>query len=350
LAAGGAARYRAFGAYRLALAVMVAVQHFHHLLAPQQQALFSHGGFGAIAVAAFFAVSGFVVAEALSRFYAGRPGAFLFNRVLRLGPPYLAALAVSVAVHAALWRTGRLALWDYTLDGSPLAPARLLTGLLGLVPGFEPRWLGQDFEFVPFVWSLRLEMAFYGAAAAVMAACWRLRAAWPAAAAILLALAGSAAFMLLARRPSVLSTTPMFLLGVALFLRLQRPDAARATLLGLTVCVALAGFLSWRQHGAPQAALQLPVLAAALAVFAWLPGRRIAGATRLWDKRLGDLSYPLYLNHYAAGIAASSLGLRPGWALVAGALGCSLVIALASERLVDRQMRTWRDRVRAAAV
>ena len=342
------ALYRPFGIYRFGLALMVVAQHFQHLLPPDQRQLFISGGVGAIAVAAFFVVSGFVVAEALATFYNDRPGAFLANRVLRLLPPYIAALALSVLVHTALFQSGRLVLWDYTLTGSPLAPARLLTGLLGLVPGFNPRWLGQEFEFVPFVWSLRLEMAFYAAAAITMAASWRAGSPRPAKAAIVLGLVGSAAFLLLAHRPGALSTAPMFLVGVAFYLRDSRRDTLRAVLLVATIATAAAGFASWRQHGAPVPSLQFPVLAFLLGLLAWLLPRRAAGRFKRLDSRLGNLSYPLYLNHYAVGIATASLAPWPGWLLFTVAMLASVLLAATAERLVDRPIRALRDRVRSA--
>jgi peptidoglycan/LPS O-acetylase OafA/YrhL len=329
---------------------MVVGQHFQHLLPPEQRTIFSRTGSGAIAVACFFAVSGFVVAEALARFYTDRPGAFLANRLLRLGPPYFAALAVSVITHAMLWRAGRLALWDYSLEGSPLAPARLLSGVLGLVPGFNPRWLGQDFEFVPYVWSLRLEMAFYVGAAITMAAAWRIGALWPVSLAIGLALAASASFLAFSHRPGALSAAPMFLVGVALFLHDARPGIGRAALVGVAAAIAGAGFISWRQHGAPWLAVQLPVLGALAALLAWLLGRGAQGARKAVDRRLGDLSYPLYLNHYAVGIAMGSLAPALGWGLFAVALVLSLLLAAVAERLVEHPMRAIRDRIRGVAL
>jgi peptidoglycan/LPS O-acetylase OafA/YrhL len=344
------ARYRPLGAYRFGLALMVVLQHYQHLLPPEQRGIFSNIGSGAIAVAAFFTVSGFVVAEALATFYNDRPGAFITNRLLRLGPPYMAALALSLLVHAALWRSGRLALWDYTLTGSPLAPARLLTGLLGLVPGFNPRWLGQEFEFVPYVWSLRLEIAFYAVAAIAMAASWRLGSTWPIKAAIALALAASAAFLLLAHRPGALSTAPMFLVGVAFYLRDAQRDSARTALLAVTIATAAAGFVSWRQHGAPLLAIQFPVLAVLLGLFAWLLARGASGRNKRLDRSLGDLSYPLYLNHYAVGIAAASLAPKAGWALFALSFLAAVLLAAAAERAVDRPIRALRDRIRSVPV
>jgi peptidoglycan/LPS O-acetylase OafA/YrhL len=343
-------RYRTLGGFRFALALMVVLQHFQHLLPAADRTVFSRAGSGAIAVAVFFVISGFVVAEALASFYAGRAGAFLANRVLRLGPPYLAALALSVCVHAALWARGDLVLWDYAPGGSPVAPLRLLGGLLGLVPGLNPRWFGQEFEYVPYVWSLRLEMAFYLAAAGVMWIAWRRRAVWPVVLAIVVGLLVSMAYLILLRRPSALSTAPMFLVGVVWFAREQRPGPATSALLAVCVAVAAAGFASWRQHGAPWLLPQLLVLGALLGLFAWFTTRSVAGTARRIDRRLGDLSYPLYLNHYAVGIAAASLAPALGWPLYAGMLLVSLLVAAVAERLVERPLRRWRDRIRAVGV
>jgi len=349
--AATSAMYRPLGMFRFCLALLVVLQHFQHLLPAAARVIFSRMGFGAIAVCVFFAVSGFVVAEAVAVFYAARPGAFLANRALRMVPPYLAALALAVFVHAALWQSGHLVLWDYTLVGSPLAPAKLLAGLVGLVPGFNPRWFGEDFEFIPFVWTLRMEVAFYLVTAGTLVATVKLRAGWPGAAAIGAGLVMSAAFLLLSSKPGALSTAPMFLVGVSLFLFQARPEGSRAVVLLVAIVLAAAGFVSWRQHGAPVLALQLPLLALLLALFAWLVTRRLAaGLRKRLDRRLGDLSYPLYLNHYAVGILATSLAPRASLVLYAGAVMAALLLAVCAERLVDRRLRRVRDRIRSVLV
>jgi peptidoglycan/LPS O-acetylase OafA/YrhL len=104
--------YRPLGAFRLLLAVMVMVRHFQRLLSPPEPAWLQHAGLGMVAVAIFFVVSGFVVVEACMVFYAARPAAFFANRLLRLVPPYLAALSLAVIVQSTLWQAGLLRLWD----------------------------------------------------------------------------------------------------------------------------------------------------------------------------------------------------------------------------------------------
>jgi len=341
-----AARYRPLGAFRFGLALLVVLQHFQHLLPPDDRGVFSHLGLGAIAVACFFAVSGFVVAEANATFYRGRPAEFLLNRAVRLAPPYFAALALSIVVHAVLWYDGRLVLWDYSLTDTPLRPRHLLAGLFGLVPGFNPRLLGDDFEFIPFVWTLRLEVAFYLAAAATMALCWHLRAAWPAGAAIAAGLIASAAFLLLAGRPGILSTVPMFLFGSCLFLLELRVALRRLALLAICILVAAAGFVSWRQHGAPVLAWQLPLLAVLLGLFAWLAVCAQLAVPREIDRRLGELSYPLYLNHYVVGIAAESAGMAPGVGGYAGAVVAAVLLSVGASQVIDRRLVPLRNRIR----
>ena len=79
-------RYRPFGAFRFGLAMMVVLQHGLLLLAPSDRQFLYSLEMGAVAVTTFFALSGFIVAEASATFYAGRPGAFLANRALRVVP------------------------------------------------------------------------------------------------------------------------------------------------------------------------------------------------------------------------------------------------------------------------
>jgi peptidoglycan/LPS O-acetylase OafA/YrhL len=328
----------------LALAVLVVAQHFQHLLAPADRAIFSRMGFGAMAVCVFFVVSGFVVTEANAVFYAGRPVAFLQNRLLRLVPPYLAALALSVAVHAALWRGGALVLWDYPQAGAPVTWGRVGAGVLGLLPGLNP----GGFEFIPFAWSLRMEMAFYAAVtAALLAAAVLGRAA--IAMALAAGLAGSLAF-LTQGRPGLMSCAPMFLLGVALCLAARRGGALRCAFLAACLPTAAWGFASWGQHGRPQLGLQWLVLWMLLALFWILATGRASHAWQRFDQRFGDLSYPLYLNHYVVGIALTGLVPAQNFVIYVAGLCLALGLAMVMSWLVDGHLKAVRNRLRQVEV
>ncbi len=295
--------YRPFGAFRLALALLVVLQHLQYLLPDPLRTPFHRMGFGALAVGVFFALSGFIVAEALDSFYAARPGPFLLNRLLRVVPPYLAALAISAATQAVLWRTGQLALWDFTLHRDPLDPALLAAGVLSLLPGFHTSYVAQDFEYIPFVWTLRVEMAFYLAATAIAAGSDpRLRAPAspprppprPSPPSPSTSSAGG---------PGLLTDVPFFLLGACLYATLRRPTPARVVATTLAAACTLAAFPHWDQRGLPTLALQLPALAALLAAMAALAAwPRVAPRWRRLDRTprralLPALPQPLRRRH-----------------------------------------------------
>ena len=69
-------RYRAFGTFRLILAVMVVAQHVVWIAPPGLSEILRRAATGNIAVLTFFALSGFIMAEAADQFYGGRPWAF----------------------------------------------------------------------------------------------------------------------------------------------------------------------------------------------------------------------------------------------------------------------------------
>src|SRR5947209_2601884 len=105
--AEGAYQYRYFGGLRLVLAALVMLQHFAADLAPVPLArAVAPYAVGSMAVLAFFALSGFVITEAVDRVYRDRPGAFLANRLLRIGPHFVLAVALSILAHEFFRFTG----------------------------------------------------------------------------------------------------------------------------------------------------------------------------------------------------------------------------------------------------
>lgn len=349
--------YRPLGALRFVLALLVVIQHGVHLLEPTAQGFLFTMGFGIVAVAVFFVISGFVVAEANSTFYEGRPGKFLLNRVLRLVPPYLAALVIEILSAAYLYHADKFTPWDFELIGSPLQPSLLLGGVLALLPGFHTRYVsGQDFEFFAFVWTLRIEFTFYLAAAVVY---WvgqtrGIVPRWVTRHAGTLGLAGGYALfvLFLMRRsgPEQFGLAPFFLLGVAFFLVWQKRTAWYWLHLVFALGCVVMAFPLWKQTNAPAMAYQMPVLLVLLAVFAVLAFA--SGVGKRWKKPdvfLGNLSYPLYLNHYAVLLTASNLfPERAGFGLYGVAIVVSILLALGMHYLVETPLKSIRDAVRGA--
>ncbi len=354
--------YRPFGAFRFVLAMMVLLQHGLLLLPGGARDAFYQLELGAVAVAVFFALSGFIVAEATGSFYAGRPGAFLTNRVLRVVPPYLAALALSVLIDSWLFAAGRLVPLDAPVMLPPWQRRVLLSAVLEIVPGMPAyRLSGQDFSFIPFAWTLRVEFAFYLVA---FVTCWLIvsgRAdAWREAIGAGAFAGGYAAFGLFLWRHWLygaaggglqLLNIPFFAFGVCAFLALR--DDGRVARLHLLFAAALVpvAFVLCGERGHPVLAWQLPmliVLFGTLLVLARAPAP--AGWVRVWDRRLGELSYPLYISHGIVLTLLASLsaarGAAPYGMAVVGALG----LAVWLHALVEKPMRRVRDRVRGAQV
>ncbi len=343
-----AALYRPFGALRLLLALFVLFQHQLHLLPATDRMFFYRSEIGVVAVAAFFAISGFIVCEANATFYRFRPVAFLENRALRLLPCYFAAVLLAAAAHYALYRAGRFVPLDGPLAGSPLRPSILLSAALEILPGLEPRYIsGADFSLIPFAWTLRIESAFYLVAFAVCAF-WR-----PLSPSLAVAL-GYAAFafgLWHGGEPQILVYVPLFLFGIAAFDYVRRPDRGRAAHLAVAAfCIAVA-FPRWHQRGTPQLFAQMALLAALLAIFLVLALRtRLSPALRRLDRACGDLSYPLYVSHGTILILLADAGPPPGLPLYGTGLTLSLLLAYALHRTIEMPIRHFRDRLRGKAL
>lgn len=332
------------------LALMVVVQHFEHLLRPPVPAALRDAGLGMVAVAVFFVISGFVVAEASIMFYSQRPLAFFLNRLLRVVPPYLAALALAVAVQAVLFRAGHLRVWDFAVPVSPLEPRLVAAGVLGLIPGFQTRYIaGLDFEFIPFVWTLRVEMAFYGVALTALALAVKF-SKWQVIDKLLVIALLACGLFLMEGRPGLLSCGPMFLLGVSGCLLLHRFEMRR--LLFTAACLALTGlgFASYVQHGTPVLGLQLSLILVLLGLLAWLAVQPVCPWPKGWDRSLGELSYPLYLNHYVVGILLYDTTTLRGAGIFAFAAVVSVALAWMMARAVEKPLHGLRSRVRMAVL
>jgi len=346
--------YRPFGAFRFVLASTVLLQHGLVLLAPPDREVFYDLELGAVAVVAFFALSGFIVAEATQNFYTGRPAAFLVNRVLRVVPPYLAALVITVAADAWLYSRGILQPLVGTLHGSPLQPRVIAAAILEIVPGLPAiRISGQDFSFVPFAWTLRMEFAFYLAA---FATCFVARHRRVGRSAGLIAFAAAyGAFWVFVLRggqgPLQIVCVPFFAFGVGVFLFGRTPGIAAAAHLGFALGCSLLAFTYFRQHGHPIVAFQLGLTTVLFALVLVLSRLTAApGPLRSWDRRLGELSYPLYISHGVVLTVLGSLSDRRGALPYALAIIVALLLAAGLHIVVEQPLRALRTRVRRVSL
>lgn len=313
---------------------------------------------GELAVQAFYVISGFYMAMILQDRYAGRTARFYRNRFLRLFPMYWSILGLTLGLSAALWlashgtRAGLLGAW---LDnGSALGwGPRLLLGFsipflflqdavlfLGAAPDgvllFATNFRALDVPLHPFLpiapsWSLALELSFY------LLCPWiaRLRIRW------ILAIAALSFGLKLGMASRGLDFDPWsyrffptslgyFLAGMLAWRigsrnRLPALPAALRTALWLGLVGTL---LLWRSGPEPRSLLFVAALACLLpSVF------RLSKDWR-WDRRIGDLSFPLYLSHWPTFAVVAH---APAPVRILAALAVAVALQLTVGRLVERR-------------
>jgi peptidoglycan/LPS O-acetylase OafA/YrhL len=354
----GAYRYRTFGTFRLFLAVLVVISHLETDFASPWLARILHPlGIGNIGVATFFILSGFVITEALTCFYDRRIWAFALNRSLRIVPPYLVALLFSAVVHGWLFRQGLPILGTrWTTFVNPLG--------MNLVALFDPRIPAarEDYYiYVRYVWAIVTEVQFYAAAGLLF---WSSRVlplrrrgrqamliTYVVATMVLYVASTSVTMPALVK---VIEFSPYFLTGICLYywIRQREAGARSGPLPALTVVSAGLSIVCFARYIRTNNPYPLLAYVAALMVFGALAFRTKGPSAQFQrlDAALGDLSYPLYLNHFA--IEVLLLALVGGASALAlwGGVALSIAAALALSAVVEPLTRGLREMVRGSAI
>jgi len=91
-------------------------------------------------------------------------------------------------------------------------------------------------------------------------------------------------------------------------------------------------------------------LIALLALFCVLATGHITDRWHWLDRQLGDLSYPLYLNHYVVGITLTGVSTIRGGAIYCFGLFSSVCLAVCMGALVDGRLLAVRNRLRKAVL
>jgi peptidoglycan/LPS O-acetylase OafA/YrhL len=352
--------YRHFGTFRLLLAILVVLQHFLANLAPEPLATASLPyEFGSVAVLVFFALSGFVISEAADRVYAGRPAAFLANRLLRILPHFVLATAVAILLYAAFDLAGTLRLarhadWNAKEAFTATNIALNMTSFLPIASRF------MSYSFLPIAWAVGIEMVFYlvltGALVLVYAAAKAsLRLSLPTVGLGLAAVLAPLFLLNLAgRAPPMFGFEPYFVFGCALYFALS----GRARIAGPIAAVAFAGivwhFLNQPSHhpdlGFERAvAAEFGLLMALLCLMTALACIRIRGFRRA-DRVLGDFTYPLYLWHVNIMTLVLSFTAGYSYAGLTAGLALSLVATYGLRLVVDRNIDRLRDAIRGGPI
>jgi len=354
------------GSIRTLLAISVLVTHSEPILGLE---LLS----GDLAITCFFMISGFLMALILEAKYASR-GRFYLNRLLRIYPPYLVALVLSIALFATLgsdrhdpmryyqafWTDDRLGgavvagISNLTLLGIDLSRYVSIDNLTLQLPAFlyEQSTGAHSLLFVPQAWTLAIELQFYLLAPFLV----RLRSlqilgvvlAW-------LLFRDLADGWIRAHDWSVDTSAffPMvfgyFLFGTLAFRCYRRyrelalPPRLRHALQAISLVAALAlivgGRTALRELDLDPDIFYLLFALTLPCLFEFSAGRR-------WDAWSGEFSYPVYLFHFGAAQASYMTILPEHWIGEATLLS-TLLLSAGYIHLIDRPIQRVRARIAA---
>jgi len=347
-------RYRMLGTLRFLLALMVAVHHGRHLGGGTLLVLDQYS-IASSAVYAFFVLSGYVIAEANCSFYLGRPGKFILNRILRIDPPYYAAVLISALFHFIIVKTALLPVVGSKPPDDIFGVGNIAGNILvmWIWYGLKALGLAPTYYFFLYAWTLVVECKFYLAAAIIYWVATR-----PNQFLQRYAVPGGITVMMLLHlgghlKPALwrdFAYVPYFVLGMCIYYAVQRGSRLAA------VGIAISAYAAWRHFLVEMSTVNYQnnfiwwlfvSLVVALGVLSYMrPNPKL----RKLDKFLGDLTYPLYLNHFIVVILFAAY-TRPGSDLTVVIYLCAaIVFSYLMSFTTEPFTKKLRDRIRGVSL
>jgi len=299
-------RYQQIDALRGLAALAVVICHFRHGFAPELIPTLKL--LGNLGVFLFFVISGYIIPRILasSHYQIDRLGVFLWRRLLRLHPPFLAALGISLAA---------------TLVAAQVKGTSVPWSLLSILQYvFYLDFPAEN----PVVWTLQVEMCFYVFIGLTFPLINDRRPVVRWGAFLAIAAMGFAGGLLL-----FLKFLGFFLVGISLEQYERKAVSAFETLVKLGFSLGLC-------------AMNTDILGASTALLA-LAVINLGEALRWprWVLYLGTISYSLYLLHFPIGVKLLNWGFArfteiPRIGMVATVFTCTVVIATLFYRWVEK--------------
>lgn len=326
---GRPARLESLNALRGLAALSVTWYHFtqgNSSFLPEG-ALKTSGQYGWLGVEAFFVISGFVIPLALwrSEYSVGLFVRFMARRLVRLDPPYLAAIGLTLAAQQI----------SQLIPGFRGTPATVSWAQVALHLGYLNAFLGPHYPWLnPVFWTLAVEAQYYVAIGLLFPVVTSADARWASALCVLVLLASVAV-----PAPALLPAYgPLFVIGVVLFRYWVGLTRTTATF-GWSIMAA--AFVDYGLgHGPALVGLLTAILIVAIK-------RPVPGLSAL-----GAISYSLYLVHVPIGGRVVNAGARladsqPERLLVLGAaLAVTMIAATVFAYVIEWPAQEWALAVR----
>lgn len=330
-----------YGIYRWVMSYIAVLAH----LGPYN---WVSGGF--YCVFGFFTLSGYLMSKAIVEIYGVERrgvGRYLLNRFLRIFPPFWVALLFAVAVAKAYPLAAQAVHPYFTLPGSPGGWLGNI-GIAGMVSLFGVR---PDHLIIPPAWSLVVEWVYYLLLPLLL---WNRNIRL-----FFVTLAFGYPFF----APGVTETlyfSPLagglpFLLGMLMYLAHRRRawPAPRAAIIPAVAVLVFFAVPSSAAFAVPlQGRLYIGLICNAVIIhtLSYIDRRKVSPRLRRIDTLLGDLSYPVFLVHVAAGVLVAAWGgFGPrSFALYFASLLPVQAVAFALYLIIEIPVNRLRDRVRAS--
>ena len=160
-------KYKFQGIFRFILAIMVLWSHTFTIFFPNFS-FFKHLQLGNVAVASFFVLSGYLMHSAIKYIYIDNLNNFILNRYIRISPPFLIAAVFSIFTHYLL-NTLSLNIFNgeyFILYKSIFTIPNISYSIFAPffpIGGFISRmFFGEyNYVFVGYSWAIYTELIFY---------------------------------------------------------------------------------------------------------------------------------------------------------------------------------------------
>ncbi len=328
--------------------------------------IFGLRGMGAEAVPAFFVLSGFYMSLILETKYRGAALTFYGNRILRLFPMYWAFLlliaafamlpSMGVTAWDALGYTSRMQLTAGSQSWLAVVPNLLIVGSdwlrqvyvdpadgtlhwwLRTVPE-GPRLHGlYNHLVIPQIWSVGVELTFYALAPALVLLRTRTL--------VIVCIAARVFGPMLTAHLAYEHMLPnvnfwYFLLGMIAYRTLPKVAAAPRYQQMLVAAIPFAVLVAWPLLVTDPNArvglnLSILILIFALGIPSLFLLSQSNDAFEKVDRRIGDLSYPLYITHLLFAFPASGFGAYSGLVCLLLSMLVSTALLVVVQAPVDR--------------
>jgi peptidoglycan/LPS O-acetylase OafA/YrhL len=353
--------YKYFGIFRFILALLVVISHFSVFLAEAYALEFRILGLGNMAVVTFFILSGYVMTESNEVFYKKRTGKFLINRILRIVPPYYMALIFSIFIHYALYvnnsdilystltqnlnyKNDILSIFSFNNVANNFSKIFVWHGLNAI--GFI-----HDHTFVRYIWAVVVEMKFYVIIAILFFIIYnKNNKNFGRYAFFMFFILYVASFFYESLVIKVFGFFPYFSFGMIVYY--YQKNAGGKVLLGVGGVVSFVlifiHFYTYISSGGEFSIVSLFILLFLMLVFIWLTSANIALSQKI-DKFFGDMSYSLYLNHFAIQVLFLYLGLHGLSIFIIGVL-LSVLTSYVLNLIVDPFTIKLRNKIRGSSI